>query len=74
MPLAKTLFTDNILHTYPEITVFDSAGVAVSLGAGAQHTQYARPLLVFLDHCGATVRRRQSLLDRNFCLRMVLDR
>jgi hypothetical protein len=28
MPLAKTLFTDNILHTYPEITVFDSAGVA----------------------------------------------
>lgn len=28
MPLAKTLFTDNILHTYPEITVFDSSGVA----------------------------------------------
>ncbi len=27
MPLAKTLFTDDILHTYPEITVFDSAGV-----------------------------------------------
>ena len=27
MPLAKTLFSDNVLHSYPEITVFDSAGV-----------------------------------------------
>lgn len=27
MPLAKTLFTDNVLHTYPELTVFDSSGV-----------------------------------------------
>jgi hypothetical protein len=28
MPLAKSLGTDNILHSFPEITVFDSAGVA----------------------------------------------
>lgn len=28
IPLSKTLFTDNILHSYPEITVFDSAGVS----------------------------------------------
>ena len=28
MPLAKSLGTDNILHSFPEITVFDSFGVA----------------------------------------------
>mgnify|MGYP003704496127 CR=1 FL=1 len=28
MPLAKSLGTDNILHSFPEITVFDSAGVS----------------------------------------------
>ena len=27
MPLTKTLFTDDVLHTFPEITVFDAAGV-----------------------------------------------